>query len=67
MNKAQAQRVAREMEQEGFNTSLRSWQDGGWSVDAIDSATGISITMHTVEQWEEERKRAIEFDAQYGG
>jgi hypothetical protein len=65
MTRVQAERVAREMEQEDFNTSLRRYADNSWGVDAVDNATGISVTMNTVEQWQE-RKRAIEFEAQFG-
>lgn len=58
MNKRQATKVAKEMEKAGFNTSLRRY-GSSYAADATDTATGYSITINTVEQWEE-RKAARE-------
>jgi hypothetical protein len=65
MTKQKAEKVMREMERAGFNTQLRHWfSDESYDVIAIDSATGIRIEIHTVEQWEE-RKQAIAFSREY--
>ena len=63
MKQQEATKVSKEMEKAGFNTSMRRYGDS-YSVDATDTATGISITINTVEQWQE-RKAAAEFDAKY--
>lgn len=57
MTKHEAEKVAKEMEQAGFNTSLRRYGNS-YAVDGTDSATGIAITVNTVEQWQERKARA---------
>lgn len=63
MTRKEAQKVAAEMEAVGFSTSFRKYGES-YSVDATDTATGVSITVDTVEQWAE-RKATAEFDAKY--
>jgi hypothetical protein len=63
MTREEARNTARDMERNGFNVSLRRYGNS-YAVDATDSATGISITINTVEQWEE-RKQAIAFSREY--
>lgn len=54
MNKQQATKVAKEMQQAGFSTSFRRYGTS-YAVDGTDKATGYSITINTVEAWEERK------------
>lgn len=64
MSKQEASKVAGEMEKAGFGTSFRHYGKGDWAVDGVDLATGVSITINTVEAWEE-HKAAREFESKY--
>jgi len=70
VTRREAAKVMDEMEAAGYNTQLRRTHDGdavhdaSYVVDATDSSTGDSTTIHTVEQWEE-RKQAIAFSREY--
>ena len=66
MRKQQAIKLSRTIRDAGMeNVSLRHWSDGishPYAVDYTDPQTGYSVTVTTVEQWQE-RVRAAQHPA----